>query len=355
MSARRRSGDGRAGRKSLAARAATAPVRGGAPALVAAAALILAACGAETESEGAGAAMTSRAGELPAAVTISDPGLHPEGVEYDAGGERFLVSSVTRGTVTAVSDDGTHTVVVDDTALVNTIGIHIDRANDRLLVADADLGVFSGTDGRAALGSYDLETGERIFHVDLAALGGPGRHFANDVTTDEDGNAYVTDSFAPVIYRVSSAGEASVFVRDSALAPTDFGLNGIDLHPDGYLLVAQAGRRQLLRITLADPTAIHVVELGEAFGADGLTLTAARDLIAVATTGEGEATRTEVLRIRSTDSWRTAEIVTRAPAAENATTAAVRGDVVYVVDARFADMGAEPPAPTFDITRVEFP
>ncbi len=299
------------------------------------------------------AAVTPAAGALPDTVRIADPGLHPEGVEYDAAGERFLVSSVTSGTVTAVEDDGTRSVLVSDPDITSSIGIHIDRPRDRLLVANSDLAVLQGENGHARLGAYDLETGERIFMAELGELAGEGRHFANDVTVDASGNAYVTDSFAPVIYRVSPEGEATVWARDEILGADGFGLNGLDVHPDGYLLVAQSGRRQLLRIPLDDPTDIHVVGIAEAFGADGLVLTPDGDLIAVATTGEGDAARKEVLRLRSADGWETARLVSRAPAAANATTAALRGDAVYVVDSRFADMGGETPAPRFDIARVD--
>jgi len=320
-------------------------------------ALGLAGCApAETadEAAGEGAGLTPAAGALPDVVRIEDPGLHPEGVEYDAGGERFLVSSVTRGTVTAVGDDGRHEVFITDPDITSSIGIHIDRSRGRLLVANSNVAVFQDQPGHARLGAYDLETGERVFMAELGALTGGESQFANDVTSDPDGNAYVTNTLTPVIYRVSPDGEATIWAQDEILGGDGFGLNGIDLHPDGYLLVAQAGRRQILRIPLDDPSDIHVVGIAEAFDADGLTLTAGGDLIAVATTGEGDAAATEVLRLQSSDGWETARVAGRAPAAQNATTAAVRGDAVYVVDARFADMGGETPAPHFDITRVAF-
>ena len=44
---------------------------------------------------------------LPEQVIVHAPGLFPEAVAWDADRERFLVTSVTRGTVTAVRDDGT--------------------------------------------------------------------------------------------------------------------------------------------------------------------------------------------------------------------------------------------------------
>lgn len=344
MSARAR----RAGRIPGAAKGALAS-------LAALAFLAQAGCApADSGAEGEGASVSPAGETLPDVVRIEDPGLHPEGIEYDAAGDRFLVSSVTRGTVTAVADDGSRSVFVDDPDITSSIGIQIDRARDRLLVANSTVAVFQNQPGHARLGAYDLETGQRIFMVDLGALTGGESQFANDMTSDDDGNAYVTNSLQPVIYRVTPDGEATVWADNELLGGDGFGLNGIDLHPDGYLLVAQAGRRQLLRIPLDDPTDIHVVGIDEPFDADGLTFTANGDLIAVATTGDRDAASTEVLRLQSSDGWNTARIAARAPAAESATTAAVRGDAVYVLDARFGDMGGETPAPHFDITRVSF-
>ena len=65
---------------------------------------------------------------------------------------------MTRGTVTAVRDDGSHQLFVDD-GIVSSIGIHIDHDRDRLLVASSDASTIGTGGGPAALGAYDLETG----------------------------------------------------------------------------------------------------------------------------------------------------------------------------------------------------
>ena len=287
----------------------------------------------------------------PDLVRIQDPGLHPEGIEWDAGGERFLVSSITRGTVTEVHDDGSHSVFIADPDIVSSIGIHIDHANGRLLVASANVAVFSGGDGRAMIGSYDLETGERIFMTDLGALTPGGPQFANDVATAPDGVAYVTNTTTPAIYRVGLDGSAEILVKGEALAPG--GLNGIEVHPDGYLIVAQGDARGLVRVS-RDGSRVDVVGLPEPLGADGIVFLPDGRLAAVARTGEGDAARTEVVILSSRDGWSTASIDARAPAARDATTAAVRDGQVYVIDARFADMGGGGAA-SFDITRADLP
>jgi len=300
--------------------------------------------------EGSEAAPEVRAVEHgPDVVTIEDPGLHPEGIEWDGAGERFLVSSVTRGTVTQVRDNGASSVFIDDPDVVSSIGLHIDRANGRLLVASSNLAAFQGGPSVAMLGSYDLETGERIFMADLGALTPDGTQFANDVASAPDGTAYVTNTTNPAIYAVTPTGEARVLVAGDPLAPG--GLNGIEYHRDGYLIVAQVEAGALIRVALDDPTDIHPVAIGESITADGIVFLPDGRL-AVVDAGEGPDGPTEVLLLSSPDGWESASIVARWAAPAGATTAAVRGDDVYVIDARFADMQGE--APTFDITRARF-
>ena len=77
--------------------------------------------------------------ELPDLIMAAHPGIHPEGIEWDAENERFLTGSLTEGTIFAVADDGTVTPFIEDENLLASVGIHIDAANNRLLVASSDL------------------------------------------------------------------------------------------------------------------------------------------------------------------------------------------------------------------------
>lgn len=298
------------------------------------------------------AAASASGQSLPDTILVRQPDLHPEGVAWDAPRDRFLISSVTTGRITAVRDDGSRGALVEDPELQAAIGIHIDRRDDRLLVANSDLAAIQGESrGLAKLGIYDLASGERLLMVDLGGLRPEGRHFANDVTVGPDGTAYVTDSFTPVIYQVSPEGQVSVLVEDARLGAEGFGLNGIDYHPDGYLLAAVAGRRTLVRVPLDAPADLREVELSEPFAADGLVLREDGDLVAVATTGRGESAGNETLLLRSDDGWSSARIAGRAPA-PGATTAAVRDDAIYVINPHFEDMGGEGQVPVFEIFRV---
>ena len=300
-------------------------------------------------------AETSAAAGLPDTVPIREPGLHPEGIEWDGERGRFLVSSVTRGTVTSVRDDGSHQTFVEDTAITSSIGVHIDRTNGRLLVANSDLAATSDTSltGQAMLGAYDLTSGERLYMADMGPLA-DGRHFANDVTSGPDGTAYVTDSFSPVIYEVSPEGESSVLVRDERLGGQGFGLNGIDHHSDGYLVVAMAGDSTFYRVPLDDPSSLTEISVPEPISADGIVFRSPTELAVVGTTFRGEEPITEVLLLSTDDGWSSATVTRRRVAPLGPTTAAIRDGEVYAVTPHFSGLGGEEPVEVFEIFRVNF-
>ncbi len=245
----------------------------------------------------------------------------PEGIEYD--GEQFLLSSMAEGTVFAVADDGTLTPFIEDSDLIASIGLEIDEASKRLLVvnADATVSLESENSGVAMLGIYDLETRERLQMVDLDDLAPDDKHFANDLTVDDEGNAYVTDSLAPVIYKVTPDGEASIFLEDDGLLIDGFGGNGIVYHPDGYLLVGISGV-ELYKIPLDDPQNWTLIETSEVISADGMLLSDDGTLFV--------ASQGSILALQSDDDWHSAEVIERARR-HPATTIAFRGDEIYAV------------------------
>ena len=290
---------------------------------------------------------------LPDLILAANPGMHPEGIEWDSEGERFLVGSITQGTIFAVDDEGNVQPFVEDDNLMASIGIHIDHANGVLLVANSDFAVTSDQNatGVAQLGAYDLETGEQIYFADMTGLT-EGRNFTNDVTSDTEGNAYVTNSFAPVIYKVDPEGNAEIFIENEQLGAQGFGLNGIDFHPHEYLLAAVAGTQSLFKIPLDDPESLTQVELSEPLGIDGMVLNDEGHLVTVATNSEGVR---RVYELSSDDEWATAMVVASGDAMPDAapTTVALRDGSAYVVHAHFGEIGADEPVQEFEIMRVE--
>lgn len=269
----------------------------------------------------------------PDLVVFSKTNLQPEGIEYDARGGRFVVGSRTEGTIHTVDDAGNISLLVASPGLTTTLGLQID--GERLLAA----GAFAS--GGIGLGIYDLETGAVLHVVDLGPVAGGGSHLANDVAVDGDGNAYVTDTLASVIYRVTPAGVASRFAADARFAV----INGIDFHPDGYLIAATLTGPHLLRIPVDSPDQVTEVETAFAVGGDGIVFRpdGALAVVASARTADGSSLGPGVTLFTSDDGWHSATVAGSWVAGDLPTTAAKRGDDVHVIYAHL-----------FDTARVEY-
>jgi sugar lactone lactonase YvrE len=243
----------------------------------------------------------------PSKITVPQPALSPEGIQYDEANKRFIVSSRTQGRIGTVRDDSTYTALADDPRLVSTIGLNLDASRQRLLAAVSDMGAnttrSTATTLRklAALASFNPSTGALLSYVDLGGLRPALPHFANDIAVDAQGNAYITDSLSPIIYKVDAQGVASVFLENSQLSGgTGFGLNGIVFHPDGYLLVAKTNDGTLFKVPIANPTGFTPVTSSQSLvGADGLLLLDSTNLLVVA------GSQSTVFQMSSSDSWAT--------------------------------------------------
>jgi hypothetical protein len=301
---------------------------------------------------------------IPQKITFTREALYPEGVSHDATGERFLVTSLRFGTIGSVMYNGVYTPFIEDQDLISTIGLKVDEPRKRVLVAVSDPGAgvrtSPATAGRfAALGIYNLQNGARIHFVNLGALRPGMRHFANDITTDPQGNAYVTDSFSPIIYKVDVNGNATVFFENERFAtqPGEFGFNGIVYHPSGYLIVAFSKENKLFKLPVADPSAYSEVKLNTMLmGPDGLLLSNnGKQLIVV--NNAGGVMPGKVLSLESEDKWENAILAnTFETPAVFPTTATAYKKEVFVLYAYLNRLfsNTQPPVAEFTIQKVPF-
>jgi sugar lactone lactonase YvrE len=265
---------------------------------------------------------------------------YPETASWSVKQQVFFVSSVRHGTVGKVTLNGKYTPFITDPQLVSTVGLLVDDKRNTLWVTNADPGAGERTNPAtqaklAGVAAYDATTGERRAYYDLGSLL-PGAHFANDVTLDEQGNLYATDSFAPLIYRIGSDGKASIFVNNAVFNEGEgFKLNGIAWHKDGYLLVGKYNSGELFRVNLADPSRIDKVALPEALkGIDGFHLVDGQHLVAVQNLG---ADRT--LELVSTDGWKSAKVGRQMKALMSMPSSATQvGKDIYVLDSRIDNL-----------------
>jgi len=298
----------------------------------------------------------------PAQVNFTQAGLYPEGTQYDDAGGRFLVSSQTAGRIGQVKDDGTYSQFADDAQLISTIGLNLDVPRNRLLVAVSDPGYNTARTTAATLRKLAAvaifnSAGAKTGYVSLGTLRPAyAAHFANDIAVDAAGNAYVTDSFAPIIYKIDAQGTASVFLENSALAAPSgsFGLNGIVYHPDGYLIVAKSDEGALIKVPLSNPanfTKVNTTGL-VLTGDDGLQLINNTTLLVVCnaqgqvyrlTSADGFAT------VSRTGSFATGPVYPTTLARRNGTESYVLYSYLNALQA-----SQNPPVSQFSLTKVGF-
>lgn len=291
-------------------------------------------------------------------IEFKAPTAYPEGIAYNQKTSEFFVSSMRHGTVGVVKD-GKYKPFAKDPQLVSSVGMHADPERGRLLVCVSDPGVSEKTSPKtqkklARLMAFDLKTGKRKSSVDLNPLAPEGEHFCNDIAIDADGNAYATDSFSPIVYKVDTAFKASVFLKDDKLKGQGFGLNGLVHHKDGFLIVAKSDDGTLWKINEKGAPVAEEIKVSEKLvNADGLVMSPAGDLIVVQ---NGETHR--AARVKSTDGWKTAKVdKTVALEAAYPTTAVYAGDKLYVNLSHLNELFADPKkakTDSFTLTEVQF-
>jgi sugar lactone lactonase YvrE len=287
-------------------------------------------------------AMSANAQNIP----FNSNELYPEGIAYSKKQDVFFVSSLHYGKIGKVTRKGVYTEFITDAALVSTIGIHANEKLNLLYVCVSDPGVAVTTSAAtqmklAKLIAYDLTTGKHKFTADLGALNPTGGNFANDVDFDAQGNCYVTNSASPIIYKVTSKGIASVYVTSDDWKKEGFNLNGIVVHPNGYLIVAQSNTGELYRIRLndfakivgKDEKKIQKINTDLILGADGIFLNGNNELMVISNSTK------QVFQLNSTDNFASAKVIKTAPTEMNfPTTGIVIDKKHYVLNAKLDEI-----------------
>ncbi len=292
-------------------------------------------------------------------IEFSAPDSYPEGIAYDSIQHTYYVSSARTGTIGKVSPQGAYQPLHVDSTLKSTYGMKIHPDGKRLFVcvSDANYSRYTSPDTRkkmARLISIDLATGKRLSDIDLSDLI-PGEHFANDLTFDNDGNAYITDSYAHAVYRVSPDGRASVFSKSPLFVTEGIGLNGIVFHPDGYLIADNSNTGQLYKIDIKDPTNVQKIKTEQYFlGADGLVLDDPNHLTVVVNGGNDK-----IYKLETDDNWQSAVMAGTTLIADRFTypaTATRYMNEIWVMNAKFNELvdSNAVPSKTFAIQKAVF-
>ncbi|PRY30464.1 SMP-30/gluconolactonase/LRE family protein [Pseudosporangium ferrugineum] len=278
---------------------------------------------------------------------------YPEGIVREPGTPYFYVGGMTGGTIWRGRIDQPRLRVFlpgGQHGRTSAVGMKISRG--RLVVA-------GGVTGKVFV--YSTRTG-RLLHVfDSGAHDG----LVNDVAIAPNGDAYVTDSFRPVLYRITAAqlssrqvdqplrtfvGFAGTPVKyDPGVNEEGINGNGLVVTPDGrFVLMADTNSQALYRIGTGTG-GVDPIDLGGVtdIGADGLLLRAGT-LYSVTSVFHPEG---EISLLRLSDDYSRAEVRRRinGRGMDYPSTAAFDGDDLLVVNFQF--QSTRPNLP-FTVVRV---
>lgn len=248
--------------------------------------------------------------------------------------------------------------------LYGVFGLAIDEASGTLWAATSAVPAMSGftadQDGTAALAEIDLESGAIRRTIPIARRGGDQQsHVLGDLALGSDGTVYVTDSGAPILWRLSPGGRA----LEVAVESHEFlSLQGIVVVSSDLLVVSDHANG-LLRVDLAKRAAQRLESPPDTtlIGLDGLALSPEGQVLAI----QNGLRPNRVLRIELDANAETVEKVVVLEsghitmAAPSLGCIATDGDFFYVGNAgwtRFENTDGKPSSPrSVPIFRTKLP
>ena len=301
--------------------------------------------------------------KFPEKINIKGLAQIPEGIEYDKNDTTFLLSSLNAAPITKISLDGTFKSFTSGEKFpLSTAGLQIDYKRNRLLVAG-----FNGTEimdnnastkGTSYIRVYNLKTGVIEQSVNLSSLAPDANaYFANDIAIDKEGNAYISDWYAKVIYKVDVKGKATLFWTNKTGISS--GANGLDFHPDGYLLVSILNVNDkflyadygLVKIPVNDPTSAKLVKITNAgyTGFDGMIINAKGNIVGI--TNNGKASGGNVfMELEGNKDWTSAKVANFKPITASTTVAITQNNENYVINQDFSNDSAK----NWTIEKIKF-
>lgn len=271
-------------------------------------------------------------------------GFFPEGIAAGRG-TTFYVGSLSTGALfKGDARTGEGSVINPGEGPFSTVGLDVDRRNQ--------VWVAGGPSGQGRV--YDGSTGDLLLGCTFTA---PFESFINDVIVTHDA-AYFTDSGTSTVPPNPGsfifAGEPRLFVvplHNGSRLPNDCdgyeeldlngvpdlifpNLNGIETSPDGkFLVVGHTTNETLYQVDPASGNASEIALTTGLVGNDGLVRRGASLFVVE----NALAQITEVILSSNGDSGSIGRVFP-IPGSETPTTAAVIGNALYAVDARFISM-----------------
>jgi len=301
--------------------------------------------------------------KFPDAITIDGVKQNPEGIEFNKNDNTFFLSSLNAGPIIKVNLDGTFKPFTSGEPYpMSTAGLQVDTKNNRLLVAS-----FNGmelydkdptTKGMSNLRIYNLETGVMEKDINLSSLIPDAKaYFANDIAVDNKGNVYISDWYARVVYKVEMDGNKSVFWSNETGIPS--GVNGLDFHPDGYLLISLVSVNEkglyadygLVKIPVNNPKSAKKVTISNSgfTGFDGMIFTSKGNLVGVTNNGTLPGGNT-LIELSSKNGWESAKVINSKLIPASTTVTVTSDNKNYVINQDFT----KPMKETWVIQQIKF-
>lgn len=195
------------------------------------------------------------------AFTLQENPADFRAIAWDGSRDRFLVGTMSSGTVMAVSADGESEVLVeanDENGLWSIGGLAVDVERSRLWVSSSATPLFTGfspeDENKGALFEFNLETLEPVarYHLPYDGL----KHELGSITVTADGHVYVVNRAAPIIYGKTPEGE---LLEPFFGSPELSRLQDITVTPDNSRVFISDAYKGVLTI---DPVAKQATMLG---------------------------------------------------------------------------------------------
>jgi sugar lactone lactonase YvrE len=277
-------------------------------------------------------------------IVLPGDTFYPEGIAVAADGT-FFVGSFASGEIVRVPPGAPKAVPFlgpMDGAVA--AGLLVDDATGTLWACALDPTLTAP----AAVKRFDIATAEETGSYPF-----PGGTLCNDLTLDDQGNLYATDSLIRTIYRLPAGGDAiAPWIQDDVFGgnPDEITLNGIAFDGESSIYTAKYNTGELFRIAIeADGSAGAITPIAvdpPLAWADGLKVLDADTLLVV----ENDAGRVSMVTLNGDQGTRTV----LANKLAEPTTSAVRGDSAWVVEGQLSYYFGFPGEPTlpFRVKRV---
>lgn len=216
-------------------------------------------------------------------IALQGTSVYPEGI-ITLPNNDILVGGFGDGSIQRIDKNNkvTYFSKPGENGMVIAVGLHVDTENNRLWVANFNFKTNSGNPG-SQFKVFDYTTGKLLKTIPETFMEGA---FFNEITMDDKGTVYVSDTFAPTLWSTTFESiHPEVFVKNDLLKNPSpdrpFGLNGLTISPDNKYLIASVMNRTvkgggtLVRVDLANkevsPIKLKANEAKEGFsGSDGM-------------------------------------------------------------------------------------